>query len=47
MGGASVLDYLIGDPNSLHNSISNISIDNKQPNLDHYPFSFNICNSLG
>ena len=43
MGRASVVDLLIGDPNSLHNSISNISIEGQQPNSDHYPLIFKIC----
>ena len=34
IGGGSVVDYLIGDSNSLLKSISNFSIGNKQPNLD-------------
>ena len=29
MGGASVIDYLIGDPNCLRNSFPNFSMDNK------------------
>ena len=32
MGEVSVVDYPIGDPNSLRNSIPNFFIDNKQPN---------------
>lgn len=31
MGGASVVGYLIGDPNSLRNSIYDFSIGSKQP----------------
>jgi hypothetical protein len=48
MDGASVVDYLIGDPNSLCIFVSNNSIDNKQLDLDHYPiFFFKIGNSIG
>jgi hypothetical protein len=47
MGGASVVDYLISDPNALRNSISNIFISNNQPDLDHCPFFFKIGNSVG
>ena len=38
MGGASVIDHLIGDSNSLHNSISDFSLGNKQPQLRPLPF---------
>ena len=46
MGGASVVNHLIGDSNSLCNSISNFSLDNKQPNSDHCPFLFNEGNNV-
>jgi hypothetical protein len=46
MGGANVVDYLIGDHKSLRNSISNFSICNKQPDSKHYPLYFRICHSV-
>ena len=46
MGGASILDYLTGAPNSLCNSISDFFIGNKQPNLDHCPLFFKISNII-
>ena len=46
-GGSSVVDYLIGDPNSLCNSISDFPIGNKQPNSDHCPLFFTIGDSVG
>jgi hypothetical protein len=39
---ASEVDYLTGDTNALHNFISNISIDNKQPDSNHYSLLFKI-----
>jgi hypothetical protein len=47
IGGTSVVDYLIGHPDSLHNSMSNFSMGNKQPDLNHCPLFFNIGHSIG
>ena len=47
VGGASVVDYLLSDPNSLCNSIFDSSIGNKQPDLDQCPLFFKTCNSAG
>ena len=47
MGGASVVDHLIGDPDSLCNSISNYSIGNKQLDSNHCPLFFTKGNNVG
>ena len=47
MGGACVVDYLIGDPNSLHNSILKSSTCNKQPDSNHCVFFFKMCHGVG
>ena len=47
MGGASVVDYVIGDPNSLHNSTFDLSTCNKQPDSNHCPHFFKIGNNVG
>ena len=47
MNGAGVVNYPIGNPNSLHNSISDFFIGNKQLDSNHCPFFLKICNSLG
>ena len=47
IGGACVVDYFIGDPNSLYNSLSDFLIGIKQPDSGHYPLSFKIGNSVG
>ena len=47
MGRTSIVDYLIGDPNSLHTFISNFSICDKQPNSSHYPLFFKLGHSIG
>lgn len=46
MGEASVVDYLIGDPTSLDNSISDFSIGNNQHGSNHYPLFFKIGHSI-
>ena len=47
MGGASVVGYLKGDPNSLHNSIYDFSIGSKQPNSNQWPLFFKMGHSIG
>jgi len=47
MGGARAIDYLVGNPNSLHNPISDFSIGNKHPDSNHYPLFCKIGNSVG
>ena len=47
MGGVSVVDYFMGDPNSLRDFISDFSIGNKQPDSYHCPLSIIISNSVG
>ena len=47
MGGANVVDYLIDDPNSFHNSIFDYFIGNKQPDLDYCHLLFKIGHNIG
>ena len=47
MGGVSVVDYLMGDPNSLRSLISDFSIGNKQPDSNHCLFFITISNGVG
>ena len=47
MGGARAIDYLVGDPNSRHNPISNFSIGNKRPDSNHRPLFCKLGNSVG
>ena len=46
MGGASVVDYLIGDPNSFCNSIFDFFIGNKQNDSYSCPLFFKIRNNV-
>jgi hypothetical protein len=39
MGGGSVIDYLIHDPNSVRNSMSDFSVGSQQPDSYHCPLS--------
>ena len=45
--GASVFNYLISDHDSLHKSVSDFSIGNKQPPSNYCPLSFKICHYVG
>ena len=47
MGGLSVVDNLIRDPDSLHNCIFSSSTSNKPANSNHYAFFFKMCHSVG
>ena len=47
MGGGSVIDYLIRDPNSVRNSISDFSIGSKQSDSYHCPLFFKLSNGAG